>query len=61
MQKWELNNITENDGKICKQVKNLFKQWIADYDSQIEAERIPTQPTPEELAMIEMLRNKGLI
>jgi hypothetical protein len=58
---WNLDNIAKNDLKVCKQVKDIFSQWIDDYDPKpVESASTPT-PTPEEEAMIKMLREKGLI
>lgn len=58
---WNLDNIAKNDLKVCKQVKDIFSQWIDDYDPKpVESASTPT-PTPEEKAMIKMLREKGLI
>lgn len=62
LEEWNLDNITENDLKVCKQIKEIFSKWIKEYEPKkdIEAESVPT-PTPEEEAMIKMLREKGLI
>lgn len=62
LEEWNLENITENDLKVCKQIKEIFSKWIEEYEPKkdLEAESIPT-PTPEEEAMIKMLREKGLI
>ena len=58
---WYLDNIAKNDEKICAQVKALFKQWIADYEPvKTPAEEGPV-PTEEDLAMMKILREKGLI
>jgi len=58
---WNLDNIVENDLKVCEQTKNIFSQWVNDYEPVlVEADTTPT-PTPEEEAMIKMLREKGLI
>lgn len=58
---WNLQNIAENDLKVCMQIKSLFTQWIEDYEPMpIESEQTPI-PTPEEEAMIMMLRKRGLI
>lgn len=62
LEEWNLENITENDLKVCKQIKEIFSKWIEEYEPKkdLEAESVPT-PTPEEEAMIKMLREKGLI
>lgn len=58
---WNLDNIAENDLKVCEQIKNIFSQWIKDYEPVIEETDTTPTPTPEEEAMIKMLREKGLI
>lgn len=62
LEEWGLENITENDLKVCKQIKEIFSKWIEEYEPKkdVEAESVPI-PTPEEEAMIKMLREKGLI
>lgn len=62
LEEWGLKNITENDQKVCKQIKEIFSKWIEEYEPKkdVEAESVPI-PTPEEEAMIKMLREKGLI
>ncbi len=61
LEEWNLENITEYDLKVCKQIKEIFSKWIEEYEPKdVEAESILT-PTPEEEAMINMLREKGLI
>lgn len=62
LEEWNLENITENDLKVCKQIKEIFSKWIEEYEPKkdLEAESVPT-PTSEEEAMIKMLREKGLI
>jgi len=58
---WYLDNIAKNDEKICNQVKDLFKKWIADYEPvETPSEGSPV-PTEEDLEMIRILREKGLI
>lgn len=55
---WVLENITKNDEKICGQLKGLFKQWVEEYEPVEESAPIPTE---EDLAMMKILRDKGLI
>ena len=57
---WYLDNIEQNDAMICHQIKSLFEKWVAEYDP---AESISTAPVPteEDLAMMKILRDKGLI
>lgn len=58
---WYLPNIEQNDEKICKQLKALFKQWIDEYEPQEVTQSQAPVPTEEEAALIKMLREKGLI
>ena len=60
LSEWNLDNIAENDAKICQQVKQLFEKWVNDYEP---TEVAPGQegPTPEELALIEDFRKRGLM
>ena len=58
---WNLNNITNNDEKICTHLKSLFKRWVEGYDQKEATTADTPVPTPEEQAMIDMLRSKGLI
>lgn len=58
---WYLNNIEQNDEKICAQLKELFKKWVDEYEPiEVEQNNAPV-PTAEEQAMIDMLKSKGLI
>lgn len=61
LNEWNLDNIMENDSKVCKQVKDIFTKWVEDYDVYAVDNPTPPSPTPEEEAMIKMLREKGLI
>ena len=61
IEEWNLDNIRNRDVSLCKQIKSLFAQWISDYDAIKNAQNEPPVPTPEEQAMIELLRSKGLI
>ena len=56
---WNLNNIVTNDEKICTLLKGLFKKWVEEYD-QVETTPDNTPDlSPEELALLEKLRNQG--
>ncbi|MBO7607726.1 MAG: DUF262 domain-containing protein [Paludibacteraceae bacterium] len=55
---WNLNKIAENDQKVCEQIKNTFKQWVTDYET---TESGKEEPTPEQLEMIKMFKEKGFI
>lgn len=57
---WNLDSITTNDANIAAQVRQLFQDWINDYEPVPVKDEKP-QPTPEELEMIEKLRARGLI
>ncbi len=50
---WDLANIDTNDTKVCEIIKGLLKAWVDEYEGK--------EATPEELAMIKMLKEKGLI
>ena len=58
---WHLGNIEQNDEKICSQLKSLFKKWVEDYQSTEKAPESAPIPTEEDLAMMKILRDKGLI
>ena len=58
---WSLDNIAKNDERICSQIKDLFKRWIADYEPEEILQTEPPIPTEEDLAMMKILRAKGLI
>lgn len=58
---WDLENIARNDDRICSRVKEIFQTWVDEYEPTVESEDSPAVPTPEEQAMIDMLRKKGLI
>lgn len=55
---WDIKKIAENDQKVCDQIKNIFKQWVADYET---TESGKEEPTPAQLEMIKMFREKGFI
>ena len=61
LDEWYLNNIEQNDEKICTQLKSLFKKWVDEYDPVVVEHDDAPVPTAEEQAMINMLRSKGLI
>lgn len=58
---WDMKSIDNNDEKICKRLKELFKQWIDEYEPASPEIKEAPIPTEEELAMIKMLKEKGLI
>lgn len=58
---WNLSNIDQNDKEISKQLKDLFKKWIDEYELKDTFSSQSPVPTEEEAAMIKMLREKGLI
>ena len=57
---WNLDNIKKRDAELCQQIKAIFAQWINDYEISDSHRQTPI-PTPEEQAMIDELRRKGLI
>ena len=58
---WSIDSIVNNDERICAQIKELFKKWIADYESMVTSTTTVPVPTEEDLAMIRILKAKGLI
>ena len=58
---WNLDSITNNDQIIRAQVIQLFQQWIEDYEPTPADAPKPSTPTPEERALIEEFRKRGLI
>ena len=58
---WNLDSITDKDASVCEQIKGIFDKWIADYEPATSSDTIAPTATPEELAMIKMLKDKGLI
>lgn len=61
LEDWDMDNVDTNDEMICKTLKDLFKKWVEEYEpANILASDKPV-PTEEELAMIKMLKEKGLI
>lgn len=60
LSEWYLKNIESNDEKICTLLKGLFKKWVEEYEP-VETTKDAPVPTPEEQAMIDMLKSKGLI
>lgn len=61
LEDWNLDNIVQNDAKICMRVKEIFATWVNDYEPSGIVDDTTPIPTPEEQAMIDMLRNKGFI
>jgi hypothetical protein len=57
---WDLANIDTNDTKVCEIIKGLLKAWVDEYEGKEDTPKTP-EATPEELAMIKMLKEKGLI
>lgn len=58
---WNLDSITDKDASVCEQIKGIFDKWIADYEPATASDSVAPTATPEELAMIKMLKDKGLI
>lgn len=56
LDEWNLTNIDTNDTKVCEIIKGLLKAWVDEYEGKEYSPK-----TPEELAMIKMLKEKGLI
>lgn len=60
LDEWNLANIDTNDTKVCEIIKGLLKAWVDEYEEKEDSSKTP-EATPEELAMIKMLKEKGLI
>lgn len=60
LDEWNLTNIDTNDTKVCEIIKGLLKAWVDEYEGKEASPKTP-EATPEELAMIKMLKEKGLI
>ena len=60
LDEWNLTNIDANDTKVCEIIKSLLKAWVDEYEGKEDSPKTP-EATPEELAMIKMLKEKGLI
>ena len=60
LDEWNLANIDTNDTKVCAIIKGLLKAWVDEYEGKEDSPKTP-EATPEELAMIKMLKEKGLI
>lgn len=60
LDEWNLANIDTNDTKVCEIIKDLLKAWVDEYQGKEDSPKTP-EATPEELAMIKMLKEKGLI
>lgn len=60
LDEWNLANIDTNDTKVCEIIKGLLKAWVDEYEGKVDSPKTP-EATPEELAMIKMLKEKGLI
>ena len=57
---WNLDNIIENDSKVCERIKNIFKKWVSEYEPIIIPNNEAPIPTEEELEMIRKLKERGL-
>ena len=60
LDEWNLANIDTNDTKVCEIIKGQLKAWVDEYEGKEDSPKTP-EATPEELAMIKMLKEKGLI
>lgn len=58
---WDLDNIGKNDTKVCSIIKGIFKKWVDEYEPILSDEADQPIATEDDLAMIEYLKNKGLI
>lgn len=60
LDEWNLTNIDANYTKVCEIIKSLLKAWVDEYEGKEDSPKTP-EATPEELAMIKKLKEKGLI
>jgi len=61
LDEWNLANIESNDVKICSQIKQIFQQWVADYEPKPAPEATPeVELSPEQLEMIKKLKAMGV-
>lgn len=58
---WNIDSILVNDTVVSTQIRSLFDKWLADYEPQEKDNNETPEPTAEELAMIKMLKERGLI
>lgn len=61
LEEWNLENISLNDEQICIKLKGLFKKWVDDYEPVTDPPTTDPVPTEEDLEMMRILREKGLI
>lgn len=57
LDEWNLDSIAVNDLKVCEQIKNIFSQWVADYNPK--PEDTPQKTLSEAEAMIKKLQEMG--
>lgn len=60
LQDWNLDDITERDLKLSDEIISKLDSWRKKYEEQLEL-AVKQVPTPEELAMIEDFKKRGLI
>lgn len=58
---WSLDHIKRRDEIVAKEIMDMLSNWDINYKAYTKDGEIVITPTPEEQAMIEMLRKKGLI
>ena len=61
LSEWYLDNIEKNDENICTQIKGLFQKWISEYEPIETPVNDGPVPSEEDLKMLRILREKGLI
>lgn len=55
LDEWNMDNIEENDLRVCKQIKDIFSQWVGDYEQKPAATTLES----EEEEMIKKLQKLG--
>lgn len=57
---WNLQSISDSDSAICKNIKNIFKQWVDDYEPKPATGGTGSKATSEELEkMRKLLEENG--
>lgn len=56
---WTLDDITENDIRVCQQIKTLFEKWLKEYNNIPSSKGVPNI-SPELLAQLKQLKALGI-
>lgn len=58
---WDIDSVTTNDADVCARIKEIFQNWVDDYEPVTVPQTNAPVPTEEDLEMMRKLREKGLI